>query len=181
MMDLNTVIERLERRINVYKSVPHPDRAMRSSIETDEAALSHLKAMQDAFVERDNWIETAASAYRDVEFYQSIVRQIGEMFGQEAKTSDDGSIQQDVLALKVPELVATALKAMQWVSVEERLPADGQECIVFDGKDVCGGAMFNEGGESTGDWQDRWINDEALPFPNITHWTQLPEPPGDQT
>lgn len=60
--------------------------------------------------ERDNWIETANSAYGDVEFYQGIVRQIGELFGEAAKTSDDGSIQQDVLALKVPELVE-ALKA----------------------------------------------------------------------
>jgi hypothetical protein len=33
------------------------------------------------------------------------------MFGVAAKTSDDGSIQQDVLALKVPELVAAALAA----------------------------------------------------------------------
>jgi hypothetical protein len=39
------------------------------------------------------------------EFYHSIVVQIGEMFGEAAKTSDDGSVQQDVLALKVPELV----------------------------------------------------------------------------
>lgn len=52
-----------------------------------------------------NWIETAAQHLDNEQFYHNIVTQIGEMFGQEAKTSDDGSIQEDVLALKVPELV----------------------------------------------------------------------------
>lgn len=51
------------------------------------------------------WMDTATGAYRDVEFYHGITTEIGEMFGVAAKTSDDGSIQQDVLVLKVPELV----------------------------------------------------------------------------
>lgn len=52
------------------------------------------------------WMDTCAQAYRNADFYRGIVTQIGEMFGVAAKTSDDGSVQQDVLALKVPELVA---------------------------------------------------------------------------
>lgn len=51
----------------------------------------------------------AAQYLRGLEFYRGIVVQIGDMFGVAARTSDDGSVQQDVLALKVPELVA-ALK-----------------------------------------------------------------------
>jgi hypothetical protein len=51
------------------------------------------------------WQETAGQAMRDRDFYRSIVTQIGEMFGDAAKTSDDGTVQQDVLALKVPECV----------------------------------------------------------------------------
>ena len=52
------------------------------------------------------WMDSAAQFCRNQEFYQGIITQIGEMFGEAAKTSDDGSVQQDVLALKVPELVA---------------------------------------------------------------------------
>lgn len=59
------------------------------------------------------WMDTAASACRDVEFYRNIVCEVGEMFGEEAKISDDGSIQQDVLALKVPELVKRLLSENQ--------------------------------------------------------------------
>lgn len=51
------------------------------------------------------WIESAAQFHSNEQFYHGIVTQIGEMFGEAAKTSDDGSVQQDVLALKVPELV----------------------------------------------------------------------------
>lgn len=53
----------------------------------------------------DNWQETAAQFARNEDFYRGIVTEIGEMFGIAARISDNGSIQQDVLALKVPELV----------------------------------------------------------------------------
>ncbi len=56
--------------------------------------------------EAEAWMETAAMHHRNEEFYRGIVCQIGEMFGMVARTSDDGSVQEDVLALKVPELVA---------------------------------------------------------------------------
>ena len=56
--------------------------------------------------ERDAWIDTANQMTENASFYRGLVARIGEHFGVEAKTSDDGSIQQDVLALKVPELVA---------------------------------------------------------------------------
>ncbi len=57
------------------------------------------------------WMDSAAQFSRNEEFYRGIVTQIGEMFGEAAKTSDDGSIQEDVLALKVPELVAALISA----------------------------------------------------------------------
>lgn len=56
--------------------------------------------------ERDNWIGTARQHLRNEEFYHGIVTKIGETFGVDAETSDDGSVQDRVLALKVPELVA---------------------------------------------------------------------------
>ena len=60
-----------------------------------------------------SWIETAAEFDSNSNFYHGIVIQIGEMFGEAAKTSDDGSVQQDVLALKVPELVRDALQELK--------------------------------------------------------------------
>jgi hypothetical protein len=52
-----------------------------------------------------NWIQSYAQESDNSNFYRSIVTQIGEMFGETAKTSEDGSIQEDILTLKVPELV----------------------------------------------------------------------------
>jgi hypothetical protein len=51
------------------------------------------------------WLDTAAMFHRNQEFYQGIVRDIGNVFGVAARTADDGSVQDDVLALRVPELV----------------------------------------------------------------------------
>lgn len=56
------------------------------------------------------WKDTAEQMNRNAEFYHGIVRQIGEPFGIAARTSDDGSVQDDVLALRVPELVEALRK-----------------------------------------------------------------------
>lgn len=55
--------------------------------------------------EREAWTETAREMANGLEFYRDIVRQAGEQLGPEAYISDDGSVQDAVLALKVPELV----------------------------------------------------------------------------
>lgn len=54
--------------------------------------------------QRDAW------ASNGLEFYRGIVWKIGDMFGVAARISDDGSVQDSVLALKVPELVEAALR-----------------------------------------------------------------------
>lgn len=56
------------------------------------------------------WMSTATEMANGLEFYRGIVWKIGDMFGVAARTSDDGSIQDSVLALKVPELVEAALR-----------------------------------------------------------------------
>lgn len=71
-----------------------------------------------AEADRDSWKETARQFYRSADYHRGLVDAIGELFGQEAKTSDDGSIQDDVLCAKVPEL-CTALK--QRCEVAEQL------------------------------------------------------------
>ena len=52
-----------------------------------------------------SWKDAAARHVRNEEYYRGLLIQIGEIFGDEAKRSDDGSMQQDVLCAKVPELV----------------------------------------------------------------------------
>lgn len=65
------------------------------------------------------WIEEAAMYSRNADFYRNIVIEIGEMFGDAAKTSDDGSLQEGILALKVPELVRESLKELKQYKLQE--------------------------------------------------------------
>ena len=87
---------------------PHPP--CREAAKRDADALAHaIKMMQGDPEAGCPWVEAAAQESRNREFYQGIVTQIGEMFGPPAYTSDDGSVQDSVLALKVPELVKALL------------------------------------------------------------------------
>lgn len=61
--------------------------------------------VEEACRQRDGWMETARLHCKNEEFYRNIVIHCGEVFGDEAKTADDGTVQEDVLALKVVELV----------------------------------------------------------------------------
>ena len=77
--------------------------------ESDADEIERLQAeLKQANAERDNWRETAAQNQRNTDFYRDLITKMGEQFGVAARTSDDGSIQEDVLALKVPELVTKA-------------------------------------------------------------------------
>lgn len=58
-----------------------------------------------------NWYDTAAQHCRNEDYYRGLVQEIGLMLGKEAFISDDGSVQQDVLCAKIPELVRTRLSA----------------------------------------------------------------------
>ncbi len=65
------------------------------------------------------WMSLAEQRARNSDFYQNIVIEIGAMFGNAAKTSDDGAIQETVLALKVPELVGQALNELRFLQEGE--------------------------------------------------------------
>lgn len=56
------------------------------------------------------WMDTSAQGYRDAEFYRNLLHRCGQFLGVEAYTSDDGTVQEEVLALKVPELVEKLVK-----------------------------------------------------------------------
>lgn len=51
------------------------------------------------------WVDMARTFSKNAEFYQGLVTQTGDLFGQEARRCDDGTLSNGVLALKVPELV----------------------------------------------------------------------------
>lgn len=61
-------------------------------------------------IEVENLKETAAQFSRNADYYRDLVVQIGEMFGSVAYISDDGSVQNDVLCAKVPELVQVLVR-----------------------------------------------------------------------
>lgn len=77
--------------------------------------------------QRKAWEESAAQFHRNECFYRDLIHQIGKPFGVAAMTSDDGSVQQDILALKVPELVA-ALQAER-DTLAGHLTKIGNACI----------------------------------------------------
>lgn len=57
----------------------------------------------------DAWEQSARDFSINADYYRGLLIKIGELFGIAAKTSDDGSVQQDVLVAKVPELVQAAV------------------------------------------------------------------------
>jgi len=71
---------------------------------------SRYEIILDVLRELGQWKQTATRHSRNEDLYREIVDQIGNMFGQEARTTDDGTVGDSVLALKVPELVARLLK-----------------------------------------------------------------------
>lgn len=72
------------------------------------------ESIADELIRAGNWVESARQFARNADYYRSLVVQIGELFGEEAKTSDDGSVQHDVLCAKVPELVRTLKKQFEF-------------------------------------------------------------------
>lgn len=50
-------------------------------------------------------MDIAAQNGRDTEYYRNLLVQCGEIIGEEAYISDDGSVQDDVLCDKIPELI----------------------------------------------------------------------------
>ena len=54
---------------------------------------------------RDAWQETARFHCNNEAYWRGLVMQIGDLFGDDAKRSDDGSMQEDPIGPRVVELV----------------------------------------------------------------------------
>jgi hypothetical protein len=63
----------------------------------------------DALLARSAWKETARQHCQNEEYYRGLLDEIGNILGPEAFISDDGSVQQDVVRAKLPELVRSRL------------------------------------------------------------------------
>src|SRR4051812_42418119 len=61
--------------------------------------------------ERDAWEESAAQFCRGAEYYRGLLDRIGRAIGPEAYVADDGSVSDDVLRAKVPEIIEKRLAA----------------------------------------------------------------------
>lgn len=116
-------IKRLKEHTDKRKSMPtKPAPALATNVEAfmqearplaaqcwcdDETAMKVMDTVLcEAVAKRiAAWMSTAAEFSVSVDFYRGLLTQCGEAIGPEAYTSDDGSVQQDVLALKIPEIV----------------------------------------------------------------------------
>lgn len=78
------------------------------------------------------WMQTASQGYRGAEFYRDLLEECGRALGVEAYTSDDGSIQQDVLALKIPELVKKLIPESEREARAASVPVADEK--VYDGE-----------------------------------------------
>jgi hypothetical protein len=98
------------------------------------------------------WMQIAAQNSRNTDYYVGLLDRIAMVFGQDAYISDDGSVQEEPLRAKMPELVerqAAELAAQQAVPIH----------IVFDGPPSPEAGRFVEtetpGGQGVG--IGRWI------------------------
>ncbi len=58
------------------------------------------------------WMDDAAQAQRNTDFYRGLVVRCGKAIGPEAFLCDDGTVSEDVLCAKVPELVEEKIRKL---------------------------------------------------------------------
>ena len=64
----------------------------------------------------------------------------------------------------------------EWISVDERLPENGQEVLAYRG-DFRGDMMNTYTYIGTGKWEDDYGYRGSAKHEGITHWIPMPEPP----
>src|SRR5882672_11320826 len=99
--------------------------------------LGTPKTLEDAIRERDAWVESAVQFSRNEEYYTGLLDKIAASLGSDAYTSDDGSVYEDPVRAKLPELIAhrlTALSSAPGDVVLREVIADLldlRECMLF--------------------------------------------------
>jgi hypothetical protein len=64
----------------------------------------------DAAQERVNWMEAAKQHCRNEEFYRAILDECAVYLKPEVYVSDDGSVQDEPVRLKIPELIGQKIR-----------------------------------------------------------------------
>ena len=86
--------------------------------ETSGTSMDHVLA--EAVAKRiAAWMDTSAQESRNTNFYRTLIRLTGDVIGPKSRVADDGSIQDDVIALKVPSLVEKLKEELQ--KADERI------------------------------------------------------------
>lgn len=86
---------------------------------TDEAEAAVRAAYNSRFTQESRigqltklvvgWVESFAASQRDVTYYRNLVVRCGELLGGDVYVADDGSVTDEVLVDKVPEVLAAKL------------------------------------------------------------------------
>jgi len=58
------------------------------------------------------WKDLAVHMSNNSDYYRGLLDEIGDLFGRDAYTCDDGSLSEDILRAKVPELVRNMFNSL---------------------------------------------------------------------
>lgn len=67
----------------------------------------------------DGWKQTALMHHKNEQYYRGLLERIGVMIGPEAYESDDGSMQQDAICCKIPDLVARLIEHAGYINRDD--------------------------------------------------------------
>ncbi len=112
---------------------------------------------------RSPWEETAAQFCRNMEYYRGLVDRIGRAIGPEAYVADDGSVSEDVLRAKVPEIIERLLIARPANEWHEDLHDVLWWRFPIEEPPYCGSPLDTH-------WQEHELEKA------FTHWSPVPIP-----
>jgi hypothetical protein len=76
--------------------------------------------------ERDQWMETAAAESRNTAYYRGLLDEVAAYLGPEVFISDDGTVNENPLRSKIPELVARLAASNVTCTVEVNVTRHGK-------------------------------------------------------
>lgn len=77
----------------------------------------------DAIARAGHWKEFAVRCHQNAQLYRDLIVKVGQIIGEEAYICDDGSRSEDVLCLKVPELVDKLLSDARRLTSRQSCPS----------------------------------------------------------
>ena len=173
---------------------------MSAELDLDDVAAQSKKAAAELAELRESersWIDTASFFYRGEEFFRGLVDECAKHLGEDVFVADDGSVSEEPLRLKVPDLVAKQAAEIAELRAElESLRnalfdmANGWSPIQTAPKDGTLVRLLCEHGEDTGKYCDYTNSGSSLTgIPGEwstysgngepTHWMPIVNKPDD--